>query len=107
MPDAGRSDFYDYPDLYDVLLSVGAHAPFYVDMARQQGGAVLELACGTGQLTIPIALQGLPTVGLDQSSVMLADVTWHKNGIFAFDISPIQMSGCSPDLPANAFPSWR
>ena len=61
-------DFYDHPDLYDALLPVGAHVPFYVDLARQQGGAVLELACGTGQLTIPIALQGLPIVGLDQSS---------------------------------------
>ena len=69
--DAGRSDFYDYPDLYDALLPVGAEVPFYVDVARQQSGAVLELACGTGQLTIPIALEGLPTVGLDQSSAML------------------------------------
>jgi SAM-dependent methyltransferase len=65
------TDFYDHPDLYDALLPVGAHMPFYVDLARQQGGAVLELACGTGQLTIPIALQGLPIVGLDQSSAML------------------------------------
>jgi SAM-dependent methyltransferase len=71
MLDAGRSDFYDYPDLYDALLPVGAEVPFYVDLARQQAGAVLELACGTGQLTIPIALQGLPTVGLDQSRAML------------------------------------
>ena len=49
MPDAGRSEFYDYPDLYDALLPVGAEVPFYIDVARQQGGAVLELACGTGQ----------------------------------------------------------
>ena len=66
------SDFYDYPDLYDELLPVGGEVPFYVDLARQQGGAVLELACGTGQLTIPIALEGRPTVGLDQSNAMLA-----------------------------------
>ena len=65
------SDFYDHPDLYDALLPVEAHLPFYLDLARQQAGAVLELACGTGQLTIPIALQGLPTIGLDQSSAML------------------------------------
>jgi SAM-dependent methyltransferase len=71
MLDAGRSEFYDYPDLYDALLPIGAHVPFYVELARQQAGAVLELACGTGQLTIPIALQGLQTVGLDQSSAML------------------------------------
>lgn len=65
------SDFYDYPDLYDALLPVGAEVPFYVDLARQQAGAVLELACGTGQLTIPIALDGRPIVGLDQSHAML------------------------------------
>lgn len=66
------SDFYDYPDLYDALLPVSAHVPFYLDLARQQAGAVMELACGTGQLTIPIALLGLPTVGLDRSSAMLS-----------------------------------
>jgi len=71
MSNAGRSDFYDYPDVYDALLPARAEVPFYVDMARQQGGAVLELACGTGQLTVPIAAQGLPTVGLDQSRAML------------------------------------
>jgi SAM-dependent methyltransferase len=71
MPQVDRSDFYDYPELYDALQPAGAHVPFYVDLARQQAGAVLELACGTGQLTIPIALQGLPTLGLDRSSAML------------------------------------
>lgn len=62
---------YDHPDLYDALLPVGAHVPFYVELARQQGGAVLELACGTGLLTIPIALDGRPTVGIDLSRPML------------------------------------
>jgi hypothetical protein len=56
------SDFYDHPDLYDVLLPAEAHVPFYVDLARQQAGAVVELACGTGQLTIPVAVLGLPVV---------------------------------------------
>jgi SAM-dependent methyltransferase len=66
------SDFYDHPDLYDALLPVKAHLPFYLDLTRQRTGAVLELACGTGQLSIPIALDGLPTVGLDRSSAMLS-----------------------------------
>jgi SAM-dependent methyltransferase len=65
------SDFYDHPDLYDELLPARAEIPFYAGLAQQQGGAVLELACGTGQLTIPIALRGLPTVGLDSSHAML------------------------------------
>ena len=71
MVDAGRDDFYDLPDLYDALLPAGADVPFYAGLARQQAGAVLELACGTGQLTVPIALQGLPTIGLDRSHAML------------------------------------
>ena len=65
------SDFYDHPDLYDALLPVGEHLSFYAGLARQQAGAVLELACGTGQITIPIALNGHPTVGLDRSRAML------------------------------------
>ena len=66
------ADLYDHPDLYDALLPAGAHVSFYADLARQQAGTVLELACGTGQLTIPIARQGLPAVGLDRSHAMLA-----------------------------------
>jgi SAM-dependent methyltransferase len=65
------ASLYDYPELYDALLPVGAHMPFYVDLARRQAGAVLELACGTGLLTIPIASHGRTTVGLDQSGAML------------------------------------
>jgi SAM-dependent methyltransferase len=77
------SDLYDHPDLYDALLPVGAHVPFYVDLARQQRGAVLELACGTGQLTLPIALDGHPTVGLDQSPAMLNAARGHASAVHA------------------------
>jgi SAM-dependent methyltransferase len=66
------ADLYDHPALYDSLLPVGAHLRYYIDLARQQGGEVLELACGTGQLAVPIAATGLPTVGLDLSQAMLS-----------------------------------
>jgi SAM-dependent methyltransferase len=65
------SEFYDHPDLYDELIPAGAHVPFYVDLARQQAGPVLELACGTGQITIPVASSGVRTLGLDRSAAML------------------------------------
>jgi SAM-dependent methyltransferase len=65
------SDFYEYPDLYDALLPVGAHLPFYRDLARGHPGGVLELACGTGQLTVPIAESVGEVVGLDRSTAML------------------------------------
>jgi ubiquinone/menaquinone biosynthesis C-methylase UbiE len=65
------SDFYSLPDLYDAILPVGKDIPFYLDFAKSQGEAVLELACGTGLLTVPIAATDLPTVGLDLSNTML------------------------------------
>jgi SAM-dependent methyltransferase len=46
--------------------------PFYKDEARKAAGPVLELACGTGRLTIHIAQSGVEIVGLDQSASMLA-----------------------------------
>ncbi|HEY7391593.1 MAG TPA: class I SAM-dependent methyltransferase [Bryobacteraceae bacterium] len=66
-----NSDLYDHPALYDALFPVGAHLPYYVELARQASGDILELACGTGQLTVPVAAEGLPVVGLDLSAKML------------------------------------
>ena len=58
---------------YDALNSfLVADIPFYVEKARTAGGPVLELACGTGRLTIPIAESGAEIVGLDLSASMLA-----------------------------------
>src|SRR5579884_3039242 len=36
---------------------------FYVDLARKIGGPVLELACGTGRVLLPIARQGIAIHG--------------------------------------------
>ncbi|GAH42818.1 unnamed protein product, partial [marine sediment metagenome] len=45
--------------------------PFYVKQVKKYGSPVLELACGTGRITIPIAKEGIPIVGLDFSAKML------------------------------------
>jgi SAM-dependent methyltransferase len=45
--------------------------PFYVQLAKESGGPVLELGCGTGRVTLPIAEAGIEAVGLDLSSEML------------------------------------
>ena len=67
------SGLYDDPALYDVLLPISARElTFYRTLAESQRGAVLELACGTGQLIVPIASMGQLTTGLDLSSAMLA-----------------------------------
>jgi SAM-dependent methyltransferase len=47
---------------------------FYRKLARDMGSGsspVLELACGTGRLTIPIARDGHEMVGLETSPTML------------------------------------
>jgi len=40
-------------------------------MAKASGGPVLELACGTGRILLPIARQGIPIHGIDSSLPML------------------------------------
>ena len=45
---------------------------FYVEHARRSGGKVLEVACGTGRVTWPVARAGIPIVGLDLAAGMLA-----------------------------------
>lgn len=45
---------------------------FYVDLAKRIGGPVLELACGTGRILLPIAREGIAIHGVDLSVSMLA-----------------------------------
>jgi SAM-dependent methyltransferase len=47
--------------------------PFYIGQARKYGDPVLELACGTGRITIPLAEKGLRVTGIDLSPEMLAE----------------------------------
>ena len=44
---------------------------FYCDFAKSVGGPVLEIDCGSGLVTIPIAAQGLDVTGVDLAHSML------------------------------------
>ncbi len=58
---------------YDAMnRDIVADIPFYVEQAKRANGPVLELACGTGRLAIPIAQSGIEIVGLDLSPSMLS-----------------------------------
>jgi len=46
--------------------------PFYVGLAREAGGPVLELACGSGRVLLPTAREGVDIHGVDNSAAMLA-----------------------------------
>ena len=48
-----------------------ADIPFYVDLAKRAGGPVLEIACGTGRVLLPIARAGIAIDGVDNSAAML------------------------------------
>jgi SAM-dependent methyltransferase len=51
--------------------------PFYLDLAKRFGGPVLELACGTGRILLPIARQGISIDGVDNSLAMLRVLKSH------------------------------
>jgi SAM-dependent methyltransferase len=61
------AEFYDHVIPYAIRPDVR----FYVDMAREGGGPVLELGCGTGRVLIPTARTGIDIVGFDASEHML------------------------------------
>lgn len=44
---------------------------FYLDLARDRGGKVLELACGTGRILTPLVEAGFEVTGVDISRAML------------------------------------
>lgn len=47
--------------------------PFYVGLAKETDGPVVELAVGTGRVAIPVAQEiGRPVIGIDRSPAMLA-----------------------------------
>ncbi|MFC1587835.1 class I SAM-dependent methyltransferase [Planctomycetota bacterium] len=45
--------------------------PFYRELAKRQGAPVLEIACGTGRILLPIARAGIEIRGVDNSGPML------------------------------------
>jgi len=45
---------------------------FWRSMAMRANGPILELGCGTGRVTLPVARVGARTVGIDRSEEMLS-----------------------------------
>ena len=51
---------------------IAGDVAFYRQLAQRTGGAVLELACGTGRIAVPLAESELDVTGVDISDGMLA-----------------------------------
>src|SRR5918996_6467342 len=61
--------FYDWENAQTVARRDVA---FWQRLAAAQNGIVLELGCGTGRITAPVARAGATIVGVDRSRPMLA-----------------------------------
>jgi ubiquinone/menaquinone biosynthesis C-methylase UbiE len=68
----GASEYYEQAELYDQLYpGLPGDVEFYLALAQAATPPVLELACGTGRVTLPIARAGVPILGLDAARPML------------------------------------
>jgi ubiquinone/menaquinone biosynthesis C-methylase UbiE len=66
--DEGFADRYD-----EWSAEMTEDVPFYVELARDTDGALVELAVGSGRVAIPVAeATGRPVLGIDSSPAMLA-----------------------------------
>ena len=70
----GWSGWDDYADFYDwenAQTLDRRDVKFWQAMAERANGPVLELGCGTGRVTIPVARTGARIIGVDRSTEML------------------------------------
>lgn len=73
----GEPMLYHDPPSYDRIHDAFTEdIPFWIDVARQAmqtcpEGVVVELACGTGRVTVPLAEAGIPIIGVDNAEAML------------------------------------
>lgn len=66
---------------------------FWTNIAKKYGDTILELACGTGRIAIPLAEQGFRVTGIDISESMLevaakksSQLEWLQADVGNFDI---------------------
>ena len=117
-------ELYEDAEFYDQEFASRDHEiPFFLKHAQAANGPVLEVACGTGRITLPIARAGVDITGLDVSSPMLArarrkteaeklSITWlhqdcrniRADQLYALIFSAANAMQHLPDLAsANAF----
>lgn len=98
MPKSDVKSLYRVPGLYEALLGAdNADLPHYLGLAGRQGGPALDLACGTGRVSLALAQAGLETWGVDASRPMLElaqararerglAVTWRQGDLRGLDL---------------------
>jgi len=66
------AEYVDFAEYYDFAHAITLDVGFYLDFAHQCQSPILELACGTSRLVIPLAEAGFEVYGVDLSENMLA-----------------------------------
>lgn len=65
-------DHYGDGAWYDAeYVHISGDVPYYERVARETNGTILELACGTGRLTFPMAAAGAVVHGVDVAAPMI------------------------------------
>jgi len=76
----GVNAISSYPLLYDLHhQSYQDDLPFWLSLADQQQGNVLELGCGAGRVLLPLAKAGNSIIGLDNDLAMLHYLAQHAD----------------------------
>jgi SAM-dependent methyltransferase len=71
--DGGPSvEFYDLREKGGPGTLLEGDVEFYLAQARKTGGPVLDLACGTGRVALPLAHAGFDVTGIDRAPDMIA-----------------------------------
>ncbi|WP_227396522.1 class I SAM-dependent DNA methyltransferase [Jeotgalibacillus aurantiacus] len=94
---------YHNPEKYDYIQeNYKADLPFILDYAQRiKPEHIIELACGTGRLTIPVAKQGYDVTGVDLHQGML-DRAKEKAEAVGVQIDWIQQDCTKLSLPRSA-----
>ena len=89
-----------FAEAYDVWAAdMTDDVPFYVELAKETDGPVVELAVGTGRVAIPVARAiGREVIGIDSSPAMLAQAGEAGRGLL--DLRLADMRDLRLDEPA-------
>jgi SAM-dependent methyltransferase len=107
-PAPERGSYEPFAAVYDRWVA-GApdDVPFFVELARQADGPVVELAVGTGRVAIPVARAiGRPVIGIDSSPAMLEQA--RRDGGDLLDLRLGDMRDLELEEPAAlVYCPWR